>query len=220
MTEPLTIAVFSDPICPWCFLGKRRLERALTELDLMGTALIRWLPFELNPTMPLAGMERTAYRAAKFGPDRAAALDRDMAALGAEEGISFAFDRIERTPNTRRAHVLMAHASRQGLGGAAAETLFRAYFEEALDIGRDDVLADVAARVGLDREAALAALGDQDLLASIVDLEEEAGRLGIGGVPFFILNDAWSVAGAQATSVWREVLPEILNAGASEGPAT
>jgi predicted DsbA family dithiol-disulfide isomerase len=165
-------------------------------------------------------MERAAYRAAKFGPERAAALDRDMAALGAEEGIRFAFDRIQRTPNTRRAHLLVAQASRQGLGEAAAEALFRAYFEEGLDIGRDEILVDLAVNAGVDRDGAVAAIRDKGLLASIVDLEEEAGRLGISGVPFFIIDDAWSVSGAQATSVWLDILPEILNAGTTEVPAS
>ncbi|MDQ4136246.1 MAG: DsbA family protein [Pseudomonadota bacterium] len=102
MPEPLSLAVFSDVICPWCFVGKRRLERALAEAGLAGTAAIRWLPFELNPDMPPDGMERAVYRARKFGADRAAALDRDMTALGRQEGIRFAFDRMQRTPNTRR----------------------------------------------------------------------------------------------------------------------
>src|SRR5215207_5533240 len=114
MSESLSVAVFSDVICPWCFVGKRRLERALDQCGLAGTAAIRWLPFELNPDMPAGGMERAAYRARKFGAERAAALDRDMTALGLKEGIRFAFDRMERTPNTRPAHCLIAHASREG----------------------------------------------------------------------------------------------------------
>ena len=213
MTESLTIAVFSDVICPWCFVGKRRLERALDQLGLGETAVIRWLPFELNPQMPPGGMERAAYRAQKFGPERALALDREMTEHGQQEGIRFAFDRIERTPNTRPAHILIAYASRRGRGAAAAEALFRAYFEEARDIGDKQVLADVAAAIGLDREASLEALANETLRASIVELEEEAGRLGIAGVPFFILNEAWSVSGAQTTGVWMEVLRRIPNAG-------
>jgi predicted DsbA family dithiol-disulfide isomerase len=143
MSEITSISIFSDVICPWCFLGKRRLERALRELGLLGTAVIRWLPFELNPDMPPDGMARSAYRARKFGRERAAALDRDMTALGLEDGIRFAFDRIERTPNTRKAHLLIAHASRHGFGAAATEALFTAYFEDALDIGSDPVLTDI-----------------------------------------------------------------------------
>jgi predicted DsbA family dithiol-disulfide isomerase len=218
MPEPLSISVFSDVICPWCFVGKRRLERALDALGQRGTAVIRWLPFELNPDMPAEGMARSVYRARKFGPERAAALDRDMADLGLGEGIRFAFDRMERTPNTRRAHLLIAHASRRGLGAAAAEALFTAYFEEALDIGSDPVLAGLADRLGLDPAAAVAALNDADLHASVVDLEQEAGRLGIAGVPFFIINDAWALSGAQPTETWLDALRQIPSS-VSEVPA-
>src|SRR5918993_4950707 len=140
MPGPLSLDVFSDVICPWCFVGKRRLERALDETGLASAAAIRWLPFELNPDMPPEGMERAVYRARKFGPDRAAALDRDMAALGRQEGICFAFDRMRRTPNTRDAHGLIAYATRYGRGSAAGEALFTAYFEDARDIGREEVL--------------------------------------------------------------------------------
>lgn len=211
MPEPLSIAIFSDVICPWCFLGKRRLERALDQLGLTGTAVLRWLPFELNPDMPEGGMERAVYRAGKFGPDRAAALDRDMTGLGLEDGIRFAFDRLDRTPNTRKAHLLIARASRQGLGSTAAEALFKAYFEDARDIGRDEVLAEIGAGIGLRREDVQAALEDRVLRDSIVDLEHEAARLGITGVPFFIINEAWSVSGAQPTNTWIEVLQEAPN---------
>jgi len=102
MPEPLSIAIFSDVICPWCFLGKRRLERALDDLGLASAAAIRWLPFELNPDMSPEGMERAVYRTRKFGPERAAALDQDMTQRGLAEGVRFAFDRMGRTPNTRK----------------------------------------------------------------------------------------------------------------------
>ena len=214
MSQPLSIAIFSDVICPWCFLGKRRLERALDQLGMSGTAAIQWLPYELNPDMSEEGMERAAYRAAKFGPERATALDQEMAERGLEESIRFAFDRMARTPNTRKAHLLIAHASRRGLAGAAAEALFTAYFEEARDIGSEEVLLEIGAAIGLDRAAVAAALGNVDLRASIVELEGEAARLGISGVPFFIINDAWAVSGAQSTETWLEVLQRLPNSDA------
>jgi predicted DsbA family dithiol-disulfide isomerase len=211
-----SIAVFSDVICPWCFLGKRRLERALAEVGI--AAPIRWLPFELNPAMPPEGMARALYRARKFGPDKAARLDREMAARGLEEGIRFAFDRIERTPNTRKAHMLIAHASALGFGDAAAEALFRAYFERALDIGRTEVLADLAREIGLDRDAALAVLDDPALLASVVAAEDEAARLDVSGVPFFILDGTRAISGAQPASVWVDLLRQGADLG-SQVPA-
>ena len=209
MPKPVSFAIFSDVICPWCFLGKRRLERALDQIGLRETALIRWLPFELNPDMPPGGMERAVYRGRKFGPDRAAALDREMTALGREEGVRFAFDRMERTPNTRAAHCLIAYASRNGRGGAAVEGLFAAYFERALDIGCNQALADIGEAIGLERAGVLAALSDEGLSASVVELEREAGRLGIAGVPFFIIDDAWSVSGAQPAETWVDIMQKM-----------
>jgi predicted DsbA family dithiol-disulfide isomerase len=126
-----------------------------------------------------------------------------------EEGIAFAFDRMARTPNTRRAHLLIGHASRRGRGPAAAEALFRAYFEEARDIGDPEVLVAIADGIGLDREAARAALGDVALNTAVENLEAEAGRLGVAGVPFFIVNEAWAVSGAQPPETWREILGKI-----------
>jgi predicted DsbA family dithiol-disulfide isomerase len=207
MRENPSIAIFSDVICPWCFLGKRRLERALDQLGMR--ADLRWLPFELNPEMPPGGMDRAEYRARKFGTDKAAALDSDMKARGAEEGIAFAFEKMARTPNTRPAHLLIAHASRQGLGGDAVEALFRAYFEEGRDIGDPQVLADVAAGVGLESELVRAALTDATLDSAVQSLEEEARRLGIEGVPFFIIDEAWAVSGAQPPEAWLEILGKI-----------
>src|SRR3954468_3441028 len=149
----MEIAVFSDVICPWCYVGKRRLERALDELGWRDRVAIEWLPFELNPDMPAGGMERAAYRARKFGAERSAALDEQMRGVGEEVGIRFAFERMARTPNTRRAHMLIAGASRQGAGPGAAdglvEALFDAYFQRGEDIGDEDVLAGIAQRAGL-----------------------------------------------------------------------
>jgi predicted DsbA family dithiol-disulfide isomerase len=207
MTLPLAIAVFSDVICPWCFVGKRRLERALR--DVGAEAEITWLPFELNPDMPAQGMARADYRARKFGLERSRELDANMTALGREEGIAFGFDRIARTPSTRKAHALIAHASRLGRADAVVEALFRAYFEEALDVGDSEVLADLAARQGLERDAALAALSDPELHDEVVTREREAARLGASGVPFFVVDRQWAISGAQASAAWVDALRQI-----------
>jgi len=206
----LEIAVFSDVVCPWCLLGKRRLEAALDQMGLRASTAVRWLPYELNPAMPPEGMPRAAYREAKFGAEKAAELDARMTATGAAEGVAFAFDRMTRTPSTRRAHKLIAHASRNGRADAVVEALFRAYFEEARDVGATDVLADIAGAAGLDRAEALAAMADGVLDAQVADLEAEAARLGISGVPFFIVNGQWAVSGAQPAEQWVEALREIM----------
>ncbi|TDR87245.1 DsbA family oxidoreductase [Enterovirga rhinocerotis] len=211
----LSIAVFSDVICPWCFIGKRRLEKALDELGLRGETTVEWLPFELNPDMPEEGMERAHYRAAKFGSERAATLDREMTARGAEEGIAFAFDRIARTPNTRKAHRLIAHASKNGRGEAVNQALLHAYFEEAREIGADDVLLAIAEEQGLDRAAAEAALSDPALGREIVALERRAGEIGVQGVPFFIVDHSWAVSGAQTPDQWIAALRQRTETGAA-----
>jgi predicted DsbA family dithiol-disulfide isomerase len=209
----MEIAVFSDVICPWCFVGKRRLERALDELGWRDRVAIEWLPFELNPDMPAGGMERAAYRARKFGPERSAMLDQQMRAVGDEEGIRFAFDRMTRTPNTRRAHMLVAGAARQGDAPAVVErlveALFQAYFEEGRDIGDEATLTEIASLAGLDREQARAALRDETLERLVVQTEGRAGELGISGVPYFIVDRSWAVSGAQPSHLWVEALRKM-----------
>ena len=205
----MDIAIFSDVICPWCFIGKRRLERALGEAGLAGEAAIEWLPFELNPDMPPEGMARSEYRARKFGAERAAVLDAQIAEVGAEEGIRFAFDRMARTPNTRRAHMLIAHANRERRGDAVVEALFTGYFEDGADIGDVAVLVDIATKAGLDPERARNASSDEDLRRAVIAREREAGELGISGVPFFIVDRAWAVSGAQPTPAWLEALEQM-----------
>ena len=129
-----------------------------------------------------------------------------MRQTGLDEGIRFAFDRMQRTPNTRRAHMLIAHAQERGKGDAVVEALFAAYFEEAADIGDEAVLVAIAERAGLDPEQARAALHDDELRAGVVAGERRAGELGISGVPFFIIDNAWAVSGAQPAAAWLEVL--------------
>src|SRR5947209_17108367 len=125
----LTVDVISDVICPWCYIGKRRLEKAVAALDLQ--VEVRWLPFQLNPAMPKEGVSRREYRTRKFGSwERSLELDARVVAVGEAEGISFALDRIERTPNTLDAHRLIWLAGEQGIQDAVVEALFRAYFIE------------------------------------------------------------------------------------------
>ena len=130
------VDVISDVICPWCYIGKRRLERAVRDLGGRHEVRVRWHPFQLNPTMPEGGMDRKDYRTAKFGSwERSQALDAQVAAAGIAEGIAFAFDRIGRTPNTLDAHRLIALAGERGVQDAVVEAFFRGYFAEARDLG-------------------------------------------------------------------------------------
>lgn len=198
----LKLAIYSDVICPWCLVGKRRLERALDEVGLRDDAAIAWLPFELNPDMPADGRDRAGYRAAKFGAARSAELDAEMTARGREEGITFAFERQPRTPNTRRAHMLIAHASERGRADPVVEALFRAYFEDGRDIGDPATLVEIAAAAGLDRADAEGAVGDDRLRHEVERLEGRGAELGITGVPFFIVDQRWAVSGAQPSGTW------------------
>jgi predicted DsbA family dithiol-disulfide isomerase len=154
------------------------------------------------------GMERARYRAQKFGADRAAILDAHLQELGAAEGIMFAFDRIQRTPNTRRAHMLIAYAGRQGKANAIVEALFRAYFEHGQDVGHEDVLVGLAASVGLDPNEAAQALVSERLRELVVEVERRASELQIAGVPYFIVDGTWAVSGAQTTEQWVAALKD------------
>jgi predicted DsbA family dithiol-disulfide isomerase len=191
MAKPLIIEVASDVICPWCYIGKRRLEKALALLNGEVQTRIQWLPFQLNPDMPPAGVARADYRRAKFGSaERAQQLDARVAQEGAGEGIEFAFDCMQRTPNTTAAHRLIDLAQTQGRGEAVVNALFRAYFEEARDIGDEAVLAEIASANGVEQWPAGANL------QRVAENEEWVREQGVSGVPTFIFNRASGVSGA------------------------
>jgi predicted DsbA family dithiol-disulfide isomerase len=209
MQQPLSITVYSDVICPWCYVGKRRLEAALAEPGMPAPVRLAWRPFELNPDMPAEGVERKVYRARKFGAARSAELDARMLAIGREVGIAFAFDHMERTPNTRLAHRLIWEADRQGRQEAVVDQLFAAYFEQGLDIGRADVLAQIAAATGLEASGTAQALAGSESLQAVSGLEQQGYAMGIQGVPFFVLLGKYAVEGAQPPAFWREALPKI-----------
>jgi predicted DsbA family dithiol-disulfide isomerase len=209
MSDPLPITVYSDVICPWCYVGKRRLEAALSSPGMPARIAFTWRPFELNPDMPAEGVERKVYRARKFGEARSAQLDVQMASTGRELGIEFAFERMRRTPNTRLAHRLIWEADRQGRQDAVVERLFHGYFEEGLDIGRIDVLESVAAEAGLVADGVKQALTGSDSLEAVTKFEQLGYGMGIQGVPFFVLLAKYGISGAQPPEFWREALPKI-----------
>lgn len=187
----MLIEVASDVVCPWCYIGKRRLEKALALLGREVEATVAWLPFQLNPGMPPEGVPRAEYRRAKFGSlERARALDARVAKEGAGEGIQFAFERMERTPNTFRAHQLIDLAQQQGRGAAVINLLFRAYFEEARDIG------DAAALAGIAESCQVTQWPDAADAARVARLEEGVRELGISGVPTFIFGRKSGISGA------------------------
>jgi predicted DsbA family dithiol-disulfide isomerase len=205
---PVRIEVYSDVVCPWCFVGKRRFEAALQAIDGRDAFAVVWRPFELNPDMPREGMDRRAYRTAKFGSlERSRALDARLEAVGATAGIDFAFERIARTPNTFDAHRLIDFAQREGAGDAVVEALFRRYFEGGEDVGRPEVLLDVAGAAGLDAGAVRRMLEGDAGAAGVRAAEGEAWRLGITGVPMVVIDGQPRIAGAQDPGTVAAVLP-------------
>jgi predicted DsbA family dithiol-disulfide isomerase len=213
------IAVVSDVICPWCFIGKRRFDEALREAGVEGEIEVTWLPFELNPEMPEGGMDRDAYLDAKFGPGKRAEIEARLSQAAAENGVAFNWAGVTRTPNTRRAHMLIAIATSEGKGSAAAEALFRGYFLEGRDIGDIGALMDIGESIGLPRDLVQAAVTDERLDRLIAESAAQAAANGVTGVPFFVIDDTWAVSGAQPTGVWREALSRLFREGTPTGVA-
>jgi len=193
-----TVDLISDVICPWCYIGKRRLEKAIAAIEGQHEVRVRWLPFQLNPSMPKEGVSRRDYRIKKFGSwERSLELDARVIAVGKEEGIHFAFDKIERTPNTLDAHRLIWRADKEGVQDAVVEALFRAYFTEGRDISNRQTLIDVVAEAGLDRDNTECVLNSDGGLEAIKEAGEQARRFRVEGVPFFIVNGKLTLSGAQ-----------------------
>jgi predicted DsbA family dithiol-disulfide isomerase len=205
MADPFQIDVISDVVCPWCYIGQRRLAEALARLpadDAARRATIRWHPFQLNPDLPQAGVPRRTYLEDKFGgPERAAQIYARIVAAGAAAGIPFAFDRIEIQPNTRDAHRLIAWAQAQFDAGDLVGRLFRAYFIDGRAIGDRDELAAIAGEAGFDPAAARDMLDSDEGVDAIALMDQRARDIGVQGVPFFIFNQQVAVSGAQEPDV-------------------
>ncbi len=202
----LSIEVVHDLICPWCYLGLRRLLRTLRRRPDIVFELV-WRPFLLNPDMPRGGMSRTDYVVRKFGGEaRARRLYASITEIGRAEGVLFRFDRIRHTPSSVDAHRLVRWATGHGRGAEVVEALFAAHFADGRDIGDPDILADIAAAAGLDRNAARAWV-DEDTDTDAVHAENlRAHRLGINGVPCFVVGGRHAIAGAQEAEVIERLL--------------
>ena len=213
---PIEVGLIADLACPWCYLGLVRLDRARAMRPHLPVRL-RWRPFFLNPHMPPEGMDRQAYLRAKFGGDATAqGIYARIVASGQADGVAFAFERMTRTPNTLLAHRLILFADRQGQAEAVIRALFQALFVDGRDIGAREELVEIGAAAGLDR-AALASFLAGDLFRSeVVAAHRQAERLGVHGVPVFVVDDQHVIAGAQPA----EVLVGLLDlAGSAREPA-
>lgn len=224
----LTIEIVSDLICPWCYIGKARLDDALQMLHAARPDVsthVTWLPFELNPQMPPKGLDRKTYRSAKFGSwARSQELDAGVTQAGAEAGIAFDFEKMDRTPNTLDGHRLLWLAlgedGAQGLAAtqgadvqnALSDAFFRAYFVEGQNLNDRAVLTRLAAGCGLDAERVAAFLEGDEGADAVRGLEGVAQRGGVSGVPFLLFNGKHGVSGAQPADTLLSIMQQILDA--------
>ena len=216
----MRIDIYSDTVCPWCYLGKRRFDVAVAARPHFEPR-VTWRPFELNPDLPADGVDRAAYLAARVGDaERVAAVHAELQRQGEASGIDFRFDLIRRMPNTRRSHLLIAHAARSGLQAAVKERIMRAYFEEGSDVGDTEELVRLAAEVGLAERAARSALVMRSGQDGVIAAERHAGVLGITGVPTFVFDGQYTVSGAQDVGTLARIFDQVADFAASRDIAS
>ncbi|MEZ5762193.1 MAG: DsbA family oxidoreductase [Paracoccaceae bacterium] len=206
----IRLDILSDPICPWCYLGKVRLDRAL-EARPDHPFAVEWHPFQLNPDMPPEGMDRRAYLEAKFGgKEGAVQAYLPLVEHAAASGVALNLDRIARTPNTLDAHRLIHWAGLEGRQGAMVAALFRAYFREGRDIGDAGVLAALAGEAGLDPAVVARLLACDADRALVAERDAHARARGVSAVPTFILADTYVISGAQTPETWVRIIDELI----------
>src|SRR3984885_1203817 len=216
----MRIDIYSDTVCPWCYLGKRRFDLAIAARPQYEPTIV-WRPFELNPDVPVEGVDRETYMAARM-PDQAKLeqAHTELERQGEASGIRFRFDLISRVPNTRRSHLLIAHAARRGLQGAVKDRIMRAYFEEGCDIGDPDELVRLGCEVGLNgaevRNALILRIGREGVLAA----ERHAAVLGISGVPTYIFDGQYTISGAQEVGTLARVFDQVAEFASARGVAS
>ena len=215
MTKPISIQIVSDIVCPWCYVGKRRLEKALSQRADVPVE-ITWFPFQLSPDMPREGKDRREHYASIFGAERAEQIMARMKDTGAGDGIPFNTPPGARSPNTLSAHVLLYWASRSaGVDqNALAEKLFEAHHVRGEDIGSPYVLAGIAGEVGMNSAEVLKALQDGTDEPTVTSLIEQARQAGVSGVPFFIIDSQHGLSGAQPPEAFVRILDQITGAAA------
>jgi predicted DsbA family dithiol-disulfide isomerase len=207
----ISIDVVSDVICPWCFLGKRRLDKALALLpDVKAEIIFR--PFFLDPTIPWEGLDRQEYMTAKFGVERLKTIHDPLIKAGQEDGVPYHFEKITRTPNTLDAHRLLRWAMVESKQPEIAEALFMAYWSEGRDVGDHQVLAEIAEAHGMNPEGVLKALASEQDKIEVLAETSQAQKMGVTGVPTYIINRKYGVVGAQSAAL----LAEQIKKAASE----
>jgi predicted DsbA family dithiol-disulfide isomerase len=214
----MQIDVISDTICPWCFIGKRRLEQALSLRPQM-TFEVRWRPFQLDPSTPPEGVDRLEHLTRKFGSlDKLKPVQETLEQLGRDLGIPFAFDRITRTPNTLNSHRLIRWSHSLGLQDEMVEGLFRAYFVEGQDIGNTAVLARIGDAIGMDGELVEELLNSDADIESVTQQDSMARKFGVQGVPSFLIGGRSLIMGAEDPQTLADMIDRVLSSD-SEGAA-
>ena len=209
MTDAIKLDLMSAPICPWCYIGKAHLDRAL-EAHPNHPFVIEWHPFQLNPDMPAEGMDRRAYLEAKFGgKDGAVRAYAPVVEHAEKAGLKIDFEGMQRTPNTLDAHRLIHWAGIEGKQTAAVSALFKAYFIEARDIGDPEVLADIADTIDMDASVVLRLLGTDADREDIAARDAHSRSMGVNSVPTFIVAQQHAVPGAQPPELWAKVIAEL-----------
>lgn len=218
--KAVSIDIVFDTICPWCYIGKRRLERALAQRPQLTFAL-RWRPFLLNPDMPAQGIDRRTYLERKFGGEHR--LHRVLAAVsgaGRNEHIPFDLEAIRRTPSSVESHRMVRHAETQGLASDAVEALFQAFFTQGRDIGSVPELLAIGRRIGLESTALEAYLTDPRDQGAIHAENARAHRLGVSGVPSFLFNDNYAISGAQEPDIFLRLIDLAAEESAVPAPVS
>ena len=210
------LAVISDPICPWCYIGKARLERALEQRPDHDFE-VSWHPYMLNPTMPADGMDRREYLEQKFGgKEGAVRVYSQIDEAAKADGLELKFGGIKRTPNTLGAHRLIHWARLEGKQNAVVDRLFKAYFKEGRDISEHSVLLRIANGVGMDQDATKRLLESDADKEDIMSAVHEAREKGVTGVPCFVVDNVHVVSGAQPADLWERVIDELAEMRAKQ----
>ena len=207
----MQIDVISDPVCPWCYIGKRRLERAV-RLRPHISFEIRWRPFQLDPSTPPEGYERKSYIERKIGsPEKLKHIHSALLQAGEAEGISFAFEKITRTPNTINAHRLIRWAHSLGVQDEIVEGLFRSYFVDGLDIGQIKVLVQIGDAAGMDGELVEELFGSDTDIESVGQQDSMARKFGVQGVPSFFMGGKTLITGAEDAEALAQIIDRVIS---------
>lgn len=216
----IRLDIFSDPVCPWCMIGKANLDRAL-EAHPNHPFAIEWHPFQLNPDMPAEGVARAGYLEAKFGGrDKVVQIHLMLEQAAQKAGVTFDFAKIDRIPNTLAAHRVIHWAGLEGRQTAMVSALFRAYWREGRDIGDSAVLAALANEVGMDGAAIARLLATDADADDIIARDQDARRKGVAAVPTFLIAQQYVVSGAQPPEVWGQVIDELVEKAKAAVPKT